>query len=218
MLYLGKELLEPTPKLRSLLDSLLNKFPKQETFWDNVIKKYPNWNNEQFGWMLFEEPLSDNTEILKSIINSNVQIDDIVLTTVNHAPFFAMRTNKIHVYDISPIQLRNRLLSFPDVQSSWFCDIYHLPMLTEVLEKTQPTVLYLSNIPDYGTQNQLVQLFFELHSSQSINTVIFSTHCAFENSVLQMTANFERLLKKNNWNFKSYEVNDTHAFFKIKKI
>lgn len=216
MIFTGKETPQSRPILKSLFDKVLHRFPKQEVYWDRVMEKYPDWKSQQLGWTEMAEPLSDNTAILLKMIAESVTPDDIILTTAIHAPFFATQTQKVHAFDISPRQLQGCLAEFPNVQSSWFCDVFYPPMLHTVLVKTNPTIVYLSNILDYGTYKQHRQLLQQLHRYPTVQSILCSTKCAWGHTPVEISAYLTHLSAENGWKNEVYKVfNDTDAFFKL---
>jgi len=216
MLYDGKESLMYRPKLRSGIDKLFRRYPDQEPFWDAVIRKYPEWKpEEQIGWTEQVEPLSDDVGRLQSLISVSVHTRDTVLTTAIHAPFFAVKTHNVHIYDMSPIQLQQSLKRFPDVKSSWFCDVFHPPMLREIMSETHPTVLYLSNIPDYGTHEQRARLFQELHDMPYLREILCSTLCTWGDPLSLISEYLAELSTTVGYSCQEYPVNKKHSLFRF---
>lgn len=215
MLYNGKEAPLIRPKYQSIWDKLFHKYPDQNKFWNEVIKKYPKWKSNKLGWVEYPEPLSDNENFLRDWIKSKVTQNDRVLTTAVHAPFFAKHTENIHIYDIAPIQIKESLENLPGVQSAWFCDVFHSPMFINVLAETQPSIIYLSNILDYGNFAESEGLFLQLHKTNSVKFILCSTLCVWGETLTRMSDFYEKLAEKTGWSRQAFPVNEYQAFFQM---
>lgn len=147
---------------------------------EQARREHPDWrptgNREKFLTRPNPEPLSDDPALLRNAIRRHVTPDDTVLTTVLQAPFFQEAgVAAIHAYDISPLQIDR---CQPDVsryaRSINLCDVYDKGMIEEALEKTKPNVVFLSNIPEWGTDEDLNVLSRAITAQPSIEKVMFT--------------------------------------------
>lgn len=145
---------------------------------------------------------SDPERELLQAIGHHVKSTDIVLTTPQHADLFKEAGAKsVSIYDISPIQLEETVTS----SEKYWCDIFHRKLLENLLDLCRPTVMFLSNIPEYApSQSELSELVDVLNGSTCLNKVVLSRLSDNE----RYGVKFVTMLAKRGWNVETYNEPD----------
>ncbi len=117
---------------------------------------------------------ADDPFDLRAAIRRDVKKSDKVLTTPQHASFFrdAGVTN-ISVYDMHPAQLA----SHDNLdETRYWSDIFDTELLKRLLRQSQPTLMYLSNIPEwpYDGIEQVIRLADNLDNHKSLSKVMLA--------------------------------------------
>ncbi len=99
---------------------------------------------------------------------------DRVLTTPQHAPFFReANVADVSVYDMSPAQLATHNVAH---ENRYWGDVFDTELLGRLLNESSPTLMYLSNIPEwpYDGIEQVIRLADNLNSHGSLNKVMLA--------------------------------------------
>lgn len=142
---------------------------------------------ELFGWKprhleFMEEPFfrqqelqepSDSQHDLLNAIEKYIKPNDTVLSPPAHLGLFRNCGCTVVVYDISPLQLSSVDQGTP----TYWCDVFNNSALVTLLEQVKPTVLNLSNIPEWASDGtpQLEELVEVINQIKKLDRVFVST-------------------------------------------
>lgn len=180
-------------------------------------KRLFNWEPRK-GFLkgFFEDrephPLTDSRISLRDAIKKHINPSARVLTTPIHRPFFEeVGVKDITIYDISPAQLAAN----PHEKMYW-CDVLYPPLLQELLNKTQPGVMYFSNILDYSEGKSSFPELERVINKSSLKVLMLSSGPKLwgeEDSSLE----FSKGLKKSGWQLKKYGNENGNIFVTVRK-
>lgn len=140
---------------------------------------------------------------LRAAIHHDVSPSDIVLTTPQHAMFFReAQVSNISVYDMHPLQLANHDNT---EEERYWSDIFDQKLLKQLLSKSQPSLMYLSNIPEwpYDGIEQVVRLASRLDDYKPLQKVMLANSAS--NKILCDL--FADELVKLGWERRTYQHN-----------
>lgn len=150
---------------------------------------------------------------LRAAIKQDVAQSDIVLTTPQHAPFFReANVAGLAVYDMHPLQLANHDYLYED---RYWSDVFDRKLLTQLLKKSQPTLIYLSNIPEwpYDGIEQVIRLADRLDKHKTLKKVMVA-HSQSNNRCSDILA---EELENQGWNKLTFQ-HDKEGFGKIMSL
>ncbi len=116
---------------------------------------------------------NDNPKALRAAILNHVTPQDIVFTTINQAHHF--KTSKTYGYDISPDNLKFHYKKNPSEKLLW-CDVLDESTFKSILNLICPTIVYMSNIPEYANEADYLMQMDVLLSIPSISTLMWSQY------------------------------------------
>lgn len=117
---------------------------------------------------------ADDPVDLRAAIKRGVTASDRVLTTPQHAPFFREAgVSAVSVYDMSPAQLATHNVQH---ESRYWGDVFDTDLLARLLSESDPTLMYLSNIPEwpYDGIEQVIRLAGNLANHESLKKVMLA--------------------------------------------
>lgn len=163
--------------------------PSRENQFDLTIamREISKRAKELFGWRprrleFMEEPFfrqrelqeaSDSQHDLLKAIEKYIKPDDVVLSPPAHLNLFRNSGPTVVAYDISPLQL----LSVDQGIPTYWCDVFNGSALATLLKQVEPTVLNLSNIPEWASEGtpQLEELVEVISQIKKLDRVFVST-------------------------------------------
>lgn len=199
---------------------LYDQFRQEVTPNQTIRQKIATLAKSFFNWQpptLFfgnENPViqgSDDEASLSILISDQIKNTDTVLTTPGQIKLFD--NNKTSVFDLNPTHLE-RVISTHELPPGnvWWCDIFNTKMFKALLNQVSPTIVNLTNIPEYSPSNvELNNLLKNLLEHESVRGIIWSRH----GDMLELSESHQlaQILKEKNIKVKEYVVNKHQCIY-----
>lgn len=169
--------------------------------------EHPEWKSDpnKTIFMDYLEPFTDPTLTLREAIEAILVSDDIVLCTPLQADYFSENSSQeVHIFDISLGQLVNIRIrdAFKGYKRDyWWIDLFDERMLKEVLAKSRISFLYASNIIEWASDQQQLEIVAKVIVDSGVKRIMFSIINTINSRNSQF---FIQLMKSKGWEKKIF--------------